>query len=225
MKLIAGVDEAGRGPVIGPMVMAIVAIDEPTGNTLKRMGVKDSKQIVIQKREKLSRIIKTFPHAIIKVSPKEIDKAVTTDGDSLNELEARTTAKLIRRLVAKCDNITSIIVDLPSKNKEKYIQSIRFVLKDIAKDIPIIAEHKADEHYVVVSAASILAKVSRDKSIATIKKKLQCDIGSGYPADPVTQKIIKTHYDLLVEEQVVRTSWKTVAKEKESRIQQTLTQF
>lgn len=225
MKYLAGIDEAGRGPVIGNMVMAIVAVAPKDKHILQKMGVKDSKLLTPKKRNELFRLIRShFPHVIISLTPKEIDKHVTTDGTSLNRLEAITSGKLIRRLNKKI-KVTSVMLDLPSKKKEEYLEQVKSVLTDNDKEIQIDAEFKADLNYIEVSAASILAKVTRDKGLKTVEKKLGFNIGSGYPADPNTIKALEEHLDKLVEEGIVRMSWKTFTNIVESKNQTSLGDF
>lgn len=225
MSFIAGVDEAGRGPVLGPMVMAIVACKPKDKVLLQKMGVKDSKLLTPKKRNELFRLIRShFPHAIIKVSSKEIDKHVESENSSLNRLEALTSGKLIRRICAKA-SISKVILDLPSKNKEQYISEVREKLNSPEKDIPITAEFKADLNYLEVSAASILAKVTRDKALKTMEQKIGFPIGSGYPADPNTIKSLNNNFDKIIKEGLARMSWKTIKELENKRQQKTLSNF
>lgn len=225
MGMIAGVDEAGRGPVLGPMVMAIVACKPKDTEFLNQIGVKDSKLLTESKRKKLARIIKQkFPHAIIKVTPQEIDKAVKGEKTSLNTLEADVSAKLIRRITQKA-SVKNIILDLPSKNKQEYIDRVKKKLQFPQNAIPIKAEYKADLNYPQVAAASILAKVTRDAAIKTMEKKLDIKLGSGYTSDHHTIKSLHDNFNKLVKEKVARTSWKTVEEIINERKQTKLSNF
>lgn len=214
--MIAGIDEAGRGPVIGPMVMVIVSINKNEEEFLKKIGVKDSKLLTENQRNVLYKEIKKLPHKIIKVSPEEIDKHVLSENSSLNILEAITSTKLINSQ----ENITKVIVDLPSKNKTKYVEKIKEKLK---REILIQAEFKADLNYVVVSAASILAKVTRDREIEKIQKMLNVEIGSGYPSDPYTKNALIKHFKEL--QPYLRKSWKTIANLQIQKEQTKLSSF
>lgn len=225
MGFVAGIDEAGRGPVFGPLVMAIVACEQKDKDFLNKIGVKDSKLLTPKKRNKLARLIKkAMPHAIIKIPPSRIDKALQHPKSSLNILEAETSGKLIKRLLEKT-SIQKIILDLPSKNKESYIASVRSQLSFPANAIPIIAEHKADLRYAEVAAASILAKVARDKAIATLAKKLHLSLGSGYPADATTIHCLHEHFTQLKKEKIIRLEWKTTKELLNKRQQTTLSTF
>ena len=212
MALVCGVEEAGRGPVIGPMVMAAVMIDEKDSAKLESLGAKDSKLLTPRTRELLMPQIKNIvkKHAIIIIQPKEIDDAVLSDTLNLNWLEAIKSAELVNKL--KPDKV---ILDCPSTNPKAYTAYFKKHLKN--QDIEIISEHKADLKYPVVSAASIIAKVTRDSEIEKLKKKHNVNFGSGYPSDPRTKGFIKKFYDKY---DFFRKSWSTfqdAAKEKKQK--------
>ena len=198
--IVAGVEEAGRGPVIGPMVMAITTIDEKRLFRLTAIGVRDSKLLTPARRRSLFEEVKNLcEHKIIKISPQKIDEELSASNSNLNWLEAKTTAKLINAL--KPDRV---ILDCPSNNIEAYKAYVENRVK--SKDIEIIAEHKADVNYVIVGAASILAKVTRDNEIDKIKEKYDVDFGSGYPSDPKTIAFLEKNYKKY---DFFRTSWET----------------
>ena len=76
----------------------------------------------------------------------------------------------------------------------------------------IVAEHKADSKYIPVAAASILAKVTRDRAIEKLKEAYG-EIGSGYPSDPITRRFLEEYYKKHgVFPPIVRKSWKTLEK-------------
>lgn len=205
--------------------MAVVACRQQDIDTLNTIGVKDSKQLTPKKRKKLARLIKQkLPHAIIKVSPKDIDKAVEGKKTSLNTLEADTSTKLIRRIVQKA-NLSKVILDLPSAGKQEYLDRVKKGLSFPANAIPIEAEFKADEKYIPVAAASILAKVTRDAAIKSLEKKLNLTLGSGYPSDNITVKSLHNNFNKLVKEKIARTSWSTVKEILEERRQTKLSNF
>ena len=200
---IAGIDEAGRGPIIGPLVMAVVVIDEKDEPTLKRWGVKDSKLLTPSQREELfEKISKKFKHEIIIITPKEIDQALADPKNNLNWLEAQTSAKLLSKIKAN-----KAYLDCPSTNINTYTDYV----KSLVGKINIVAEHGADATYPVVSAASIIAKVTRDREIENLKAKFG-DLGSGYPSDPATQEFLKRNYNNKEMIEIFRTSWETYKK-------------
>ncbi len=208
--IIAGVEEAGRGPVVGPMVMAICSIDEKEIPKLESLGITDSKALSPRKREFLLEEIKKLCKTdIIILTPKVIDDALNSDSMNLNLLEAKTTAELIRRVKAD-----KYILDLPSNNAKNYTDIVKKYLG--IKKIDIVAEHKADENYSIVGAASIVAKVIRDREIEKIKEIVGIDFGSGYPSDHRTRVFLEKNWKKYRE--YFRTSWKTYKKASQSTL-------
>ncbi len=199
--LICGVDEAGRGPVIGPLVMCGLLIKEDDEKELVRLKVKDSKLLTRKQREFLFDKIKdvSFKYKIVIIQPTEIDKAVNNhDGLNLNRLEARKSAEILNEL-----NPNKSIIDAPSNNIKNYKKYLMRFVKN--KNIEIILEHKADVNHPVVSAASILAKVTRDNEIEKLKKQIGIDFGSGYMTDPKTVDFLKNNFEKYQE--LFRKSW------------------
>lgn len=180
--LIAGVDEAGRGPVLGPIVFAGVLIEEKSIPLLTGLGIRDSKLLQPSKRESLSiSILKLATKVSIKVvSPREIDTA-KANGLNLNKLEANCFAEIINQLKP---DVT--YVDAADVNPERFSQRIK---NNLVVDTKLISQHRADIDIPIVSAASILAKVERDKRINELKRF--GNIGSGYCHDPKTISFLK----------------------------------
>ncbi len=200
MVTICGIDEAGRGPVIGPMVICGVMIDEEDEPKLKSLGAKDSKLLTPRTREilfdQIKKMVKSFEISI--VLPKEIDNALNDASLNLNKLEALHMVKIANKL-----NPDKLVIDCPSNNTSKYREEIREQLNN--KKMEIFAEHKADATYPVVAAASILAKVTRDREIEKLKEQVGINFGSGYPSDETTQRFLKKHYKDYKE--IFRTTW------------------
>lgn len=198
MIKVLGIDEAGRGPVIGPMIIAGVMINEGEENLLD--GSKDSKKLVHKKRLELDKKIKKNSiYKIIEVSPKEIDTAVNSKIMNLNWLEAHKQAEIINGL--KPDKA---IIDCPSPNLKVFKSYLKNLLEN--KDIELIVEHKADEKYITSSAASILAKVRREEIMDEIKNKYG-NTGPGYTSNDATKKFIAENYNKHPE--IFRHSWST----------------
>lgn len=174
------------GPVIGPLVIAGVLIHDDQVEALKALGVKDSKLLSPRRREKLADEIKRLAakYEIVELSPAEIDKIVLTGKKfhRLNLLEAKAMAEVIRRLKPEV-----AYVDASDVVAERFGSQIKEML---SFPVTIISEHKADVTYPVVSAASIIAKVSRDKIIAQLHEKYG-DFGSGYVTDSKTVTFLK----------------------------------
>jgi len=202
--MICGVDEAGRGPVIGPLVIAgINILDESRLHTL---GVKDSKKLTPQRREILAREITKVSDAIeiVVITASDIDdmRKVMT----LNEIEVHGFTKVIKKLKPDV-----CYVDAADVNDTRFGNNIKQYL---SKKTQIISKHKADDIYPIVSAASIIAKTRRDEEVRIIEnqltKRLNLPLGSGYPADPITQNFLQSwvhRYGTLPPH--TRHSWKT----------------
>jgi len=197
---VCGVDEAGRGSLLGPLVVAGVSISRSKLRKLSSFGVKDSKKLSPKKREKLYKKIIKFVDAyyVVKVNPKTIDRSVINH--ELNNLEAKYMAKVISKLKPNISYVDSCDVN-----------PIRFGKKisRLSRTKKVKSYHHADSRFVIVSAASIVAKVSRDRAIARLRKKY--DVGSGYPSDLKTIYFVKNY--ILAKKEVpsfVRSSWKPV---------------
>jgi ribonuclease HII len=206
--LVAGIDDAGRGSVIGPLVIAGVLISNEDIPKLVQLGVRDSKLLSPNKRETLAIEIKRVvkKHAIIKLSPAEIDRVVERGRKlhKLNWLEAQAMAKIIELLRPDI-----AYVDASDVLEERFRQQI---LGFLPFNVEIISEHKADRKYPVVSAASIIAKVERDREIAELKAKYG-DFGCGYPTDPKTIEFLRRCLETFKEyPEFVRRSWKPAKK-------------
>ncbi len=201
-KRICGVDEAGRGPVIGPLVVSGVSLDDES--QLTSHGVKDSKKLSPNRRRELSEIIRSIARVeTVEVPAEEIDtlrKEMT-----LNELEVNLFATVLDRLRPAIAYVDSADVDA-----ERFGEDI---MRELDFEIEIVSKHKADEIYPVVGAASIIAKTTRDGEIAKIALQVGQEIGSGYPSDPATieflENWIRENHDLPPH---TRKSWETTRK-------------
>jgi ribonuclease HII len=222
--LILGIDDAGRGPVIGPMVLAGCLIKKETEKEFIKLGVRDSKTILPKKRDKLAEEIKLrceAYHAVI-IPVREID-GQDNDGLNLNQREAIASAQIINKLNKQIKNSDKIqaIIDCPSTNIPAWKEYLEQFLIGRA-NVTVICEHKADVNHVSVSAASIIAKTTRDKEIEKIKKELGVDFGSGYSSDPITRKFIYEQYDKYKDKGIFRESWGTIKKHKSHKTQKKL---
>ena len=211
--LIAGVDDAGRGAVIGPLVIAGVLLDESDIPKLVTLRVKDSKLLSPKRREELSPAIRglVLKYHVERLWPREIDKVVDSHIklQKLNRLEAQTMAKVIYAL--KPDKA---IVDASDVNAKRYGEHI---LESLSYKPELISEHKADRNYPIVSAASIIAKVERDKAIAELTEKFG-PMGCGYPTDPQTIAFLENWLRQYGEyPDFVRKSWEPAKKLKQAK--------
>ncbi len=197
--MVCGIDEAGRGPVIGPLVVAGVKIDDES--KLTRLGVKDSKKLSPKRREVLAEGIEKMAECDVRVVPAEdIDQLMSLM--TINRIEARIFASVIERLRPEL-----VYVDSADANESNFRSMI---LRELDFDVELVSKHNADETYPVVSAASNIAKVKRDEEIRRIEDEIGEKIGSGYPSDSVTisflERWIKEHGDLPPH---TRRAWKT----------------
>ena len=198
--IICGVDDAGRGSVLGPLVIAGVSIERTKIKRLSEIGVKDSKQLSPNAREILYKKILAIvdDYCIARISPKIIDQSVRKN--QLNHLEAKYMAKVITKLRPDSSYVDSCDVNPARFGKE---------ISKLANSGRIYSRHHADILFTIVSAASIVAKVNRDREIEKLRKKY--NLGSGYPSDSKTMHFIKKwileHNETPV---FVRKSWKPV---------------
>jgi ribonuclease HII len=211
--LIAGVDEAGRGCVIGPLVLAGFLIKQENLPALTQLGVKDSKLLSPKKRETLFTEITRLSesHHVVKLMPSEIDRVVESKRKlhKLNRLEAQTMAQIINTL--KPDQAYVDAADVLEDRFKHHIQ------ESLSVKTKITSRHKADKIYPVVSAASIIAKVERDNEIAALRTTYG-DFGSGYLTDQKTMRFLKqwlqTHDEY---PDCIRKSWKPAKKAKNEK--------
>lgn len=186
--MICGIDEAGRGPVIGPLVIAGIKLKDE--KKLVEINVRDSKKLTPKRREELSIKIKQIAdeYEILIIPAEDIDamRKIMT----LNEIEVNAFRQVIKKLKPEI-----CYVDSADVNEERFGREI---LVGIDFEVKIVSKHKADAIYPVVSAASILAKTTRDREIKKIeeelREKLDLPIGSGYPADQTTRRFLAEWY-------------------------------
>jgi len=212
--LILGIDDAGRGPVIGPMVLAGCLITEDIEKEFKKHGVKDSKQLTPKRREYLEKIIKekAVAFALQVTNPAEID-GKNHDGKNLNDVEALMAAAIINEIntASHAEHKIKVVIDCPSPNKMKWREGVMVKIDNLS-NLEISCEHKADRNHVAVSAASILAKEERERQMRSLKEKYGDEIGSGYSSDPITQKFLEKNVKKLRDKGIFRKTWKTWKK-------------
>lgn len=201
---VGGIDEAGRGSLLGPLVIAGVAIRRPLLDKLKELGVKDSKKLSRTTRERLYKVIVSLADRVevVEVSPQEIDLK-RRHGLNLNQIEVSKMAQIALKL-----GVQEIYVDAVDVDEQRF----REELSKRAPNISFVSEHAADEKYTVTAAASIVAKVTRDRRIDELRR-LYGEVGSGYPSDPRTIRFLKEYYVKTGSvPEFVRSTWKSVGK-------------
>lgn len=185
-SIVCGIDEAGRGPLLGPMVICGICFYESDLPKLIELGVKDSKKLTATKRKDISTKLKELclSYKSIAVSPQEIDQRLIKR-ITLNELEVLKMAKIINKLKPSI-----IYIDAADVKEKRFEKSIKTLLSYEPEEI--IAKHKADDLFPVVGAASIIAKHQRDTQIEEFKKKFG-NIGSGYPSDGISIEFLRAY--------------------------------
>jgi len=228
MEWYAGLDEAGRGSLIGPLVICLAALPKERIQELKQLKPKDSKLLSSKQRKKLEAEIKQIKHFrfwLIRLSPSQIDSFLLKD--NLNNLEALYMAKLISNaLIELSTSRLNLTVDCPSVNikrfRKKLLELIKIQLRSklkheergkkteediekLMKTLHLVLKHKAESD-LLVATASILAKVNRDSTINKLHA-IYGNFGSGYPADPLTLAWLKKNKQKAAQAGIVRTSW------------------
>ncbi|WP_268541312.1 ribonuclease HII [Candidatus Nitrosotenuis cloacae] len=206
--IVCGVDEAGRGSMLGPLVVAGITVEQSRIKELGRLGVRDSKKLSPSSRERLYKEILHIAddYVVSKVSPKVIDAHVYRH--QLNHLEAQHMAKIIKKLEPGVSYVDSCDVNATRFGKE---------LERLSSVGNIKASHHADAKFLVVSAASIVAKVTRDRAIARLSKEGR--VGSGYPSDPKTVGFVRDCFARTGQvPSFVRKSWAPVRKITQSQL-------
>lgn len=202
--LICGIDEAGRGSVLGPLVIAGINIKNSDIKKLEEIGVRDSKALTRKKRGFLFDKILDISEfvCIYKIDCKTIDENVYQR--KLNKLEGGIMSTIIKYLEADVAYVDSCDVNI-----NRYTNYLKSNL-DLNNNTSIIAMHKADRMNPAVSAASIIAKVTRDREIQILEENFQ-NIGSGYPSDKKTMYFIHNWIKEYKEfPNFVRKSWRPV---------------
>lgn len=212
---VLGVDEAGRGPVLGPMVYAICYCPLSRLGDLEALKVADSKTLSESERDrlfvKMEKDRDFVGWALDVLSPNLISTSMLGRVKyNLNSLSHDTATGLVQYALDQGVKVAQVFVDtvgLPETYQERLQQ--RF------PGIEVTVKAKADALYPVVSAASICAKVARDQAVKSwhFVEKLQdldADYGSGYPNDPKTKAWLRKHVEPVFGfPQFVRFSWRT----------------
>ncbi len=203
--LVAGADDCGRGCVFGSMYICAFAIDDSKEKELRKMGVKDSKMLSPEAREKLyPKLIKMGDYAVVEYSAEKITLLMRRKV-SLNTMEAAMVAEALSLLR---ERPKKVFVDSPDPDPRTFERRIR---KFFDHEIEFVCENKADVKYPVVSAASVIGKVLRDNQIERLHKEIG-DFGSGYTHDPRTVAFLKKNFHRLEVQRHLRQEWSTIKK-------------
>ncbi len=201
---ILGIDEAGRGSVLGPLVIGGFLAERRRVEELRSLGVRDSKLLTRAQRETLFDALKELGDRIaIEIPPSEIDSAVAHR--QLNVLEARVFARLLRMTDAR-----EVFVDACDPRADRFGRRVKSLARTSAR---VVSRHHADRDLPIVSAASIVAKVCRDRAMDRLRQQFDSDCGSGYASDAKTQRFVTSHLSAPTERVAwLRYSWKTVER-------------
>ena len=183
--LVAGLDEAGRGAVLGPMTVALVGVTRESEQKLLDLGVKDSKALTPARRAELAEAVRAHAELVemVTVEAEDIDER-RASGENLNEIEYASFMELLRRSGGGKGSVKAAVVD----SYERVPEKLQARLAADFPDLRVVAETKADAKYVAVAAASIVAKDARDKAVKLMQESMESTpIGSGYPSDPTTR--------------------------------------
>jgi len=211
-----GIDEAGRGPVIGPLVVCSVAIPKSDIGLLVEIGVKDSKDLTAKKRLMIKEWFiencdkKGWRYSLIYCSPERIDEAVFSKG--LNILETELFAESINGLRVNTEGEVNITCDACDVDELRFSRRVMQLIDGWPWDNSVLSSyHKADENYPIVGMASILAKEARDAAIKSIEENVGFPLGSGYPSDKKTIDAVRKMINGKPHDQL-RWSWSTVKR-------------
>ena len=219
-EIIVGLDEAGRGPVLGSMFLGGAAISADRLEELEELGLKDSKKLTDARREELGPIVEDAVDTVVikEVTAGEIDEL--SQIMSLNQIEINAFAEIIAQLGAD-----TAYIDLPEPDADRFGNKLR-AAQDGLEGVDVVAEHGADDTYPIVSAASILAKNAREAHVTNLEDRFGTPVGSGYPHDTPTITFLEEYVDehgTLPD--AARTSWSTAARIMQEHGQQRLDGF
>jgi ribonuclease HII len=226
-RRVLGIDEAGRGAVMGPLVICGVVCREDRTEDLTAAGIKESKCLKPDERTRACEAARCHIEDLLYIvlTPQEIDRGVRTH--QLNVLEARGMAAIINTLEPDLVIIDSVERVRPDAVEAGLgIRNFRHLIGGLVqRNVPIIAENHADMNYPVVAAASVYAKVRRDELVASLYEKYGEDFGSGYPTKRTFAFLVEYFREHHRFPEDMRSNWKTRRKIEEYLTQHGLPEF
>ena len=219
MKVL-GIDEAGRGPVIGSMFIGGFVTDEKDLDRLEDLGVKDSKKLSDSRREKIRKDLGEIGGSIVEeFTASSIDSMM--EGMTINRIEIKGFARVIDQA-----DPDKVVMDLPEPDAEEFIEKIKKSMNSDSTDVEFTAEHGADDSFPVVSAASIVAKSARESHVEELHSKYGYDFASGYPHDKPTINFLERYLDQEGElPPETRRSWSTAERLVDQHRQNSISDF
>lgn len=209
MYKVVGIDEAGKGPVLGSLFIGCSIINLAGGlkdlngfqDKLSDIGVTDSKKIQPKKRNLIYQELKDLMDIkYAQLTPALIDTNYI-NGGKISELEIKAVVELL-----EAEKPDLIIIDALTSRPDSFGEDLK---KRLSFDCKVISENKADLKYPIVGAASIIAKELREQELEQIRINIKLDCGSGYPADPKTKEFVKKYYNSKDFDFIFRKSWAT----------------
>ena len=208
-----GIDEAGRGPVIGPLVVGALCLPETDLPLLHDAGVTDSKLLSESKRIELDAWIReqasmrNWTIGLHVSNPSDIDRAMAMT--NLNDHEVTLFAALARKL--RTDGGGILQLDACDADANRFGNNVASRLSDWPWDgWTMDSRHGADLHCLAVAGASILAKVARDNALQSLSTEIGIELCSGYPSDPTTIAAIPQLIEGAEPHDCLRWGWATV---------------
>ena len=204
MGLRIGVDEAGRGSLVGELFIVAFVMRDEDERLLIDMGVRDSKKLSPSRRAELYKVLRAWPFEVRSIKPQDIDS------HNINELELNAVLDALRALALKLGEefrYARITVDKFGNIEERLSR----ILSNIGFKGSLVVEVNADERYVEVSAASIIAKHLRDRRLQVLRSMYGVE-GSGYPGDPRTLRWLEGVLKSGLRPPIVRYSWATLER-------------
>lgn len=206
MKLAEICEKQTASSVIGPLVVCCASCNRDDSRLLKKFASKDSKQLTARQREEILVELKKFcSFKVAELSAADLNQMMRKE--SLNDIEAKAMAGLIKK-AGDCD----VMIDMP----DRYSWTFRKRMEKCGLT-RFEAEHKADEKHPIVAAASICAKVLRDKRVAEIRAST-LDFGSGYPSDEKTRAALRDKHASALLKPYIRDRWKTLDTVKQRKL-------
>ncbi len=201
---MVGIDEAGRGSWIGPLVVGAVALPAGELDRLVGWGARDSKRLSPSRREEVYARLETVARTgSVTLEPSEIDRYVRRG--RLNELEARAFAEVARPFAPAL-----VRADACDTNAARFGRTVERLA---GPGLTVVARHHADADDPLVGAASIIAKVRRDRAVRALAERLGADLGSGYPSDPRTIAFVREYAKTRSGRPAwLRSSWSTTER-------------
>jgi ribonuclease HII len=203
MTRVLGIDEAGRGCVLGDLCVGAFLVVSPDESVLRAAGAADSKRLSPARRAAARDALAGLGEAAVtRITPAQIDAG------NLNQLELVAVAALVRRFLPD-----RVFMDAlgPPRTVPALIERLRAMVGDVCDPVWTV-EPKADGTYAVVGAASIFAKTTRDGALEALDAQ-HGPFGSGYPSDPVTRAWLTAHAATGAPwPPFVRTRWATITE-------------